>query len=326
MTAGRTAWERRFVMVASTITKKDSGAGLKAALAAYGVWGLLPIYWKLLSGVPALAILAHRIIWSLVFVTAIMIVQGNRKELMAGFRNVRIAALLFCSSLFIAGDWLLFIWAVNTDQVLETSLGYYINPLVTILFGFVFFRERVARVQWLAIMIAVAGVLYQVVLHGNVPWVSLGLALTFAFYGLIRKKVVIDSLPGLFAETVYLSLPALLFLVLGDVRHTGAFMAGDTTMDLLLVSTGVVTSLPLLWFAYGARRLKLITVGFLQYIAPTLQFFLGVWVFHEPMDFPTLVTFVCIWIALSLYSWGNLTVLKKEQALLDAAAGRDAEA
>ncbi|HPC75460.1 MAG: EamA family transporter RarD [Thermovirgaceae bacterium] len=308
-------------MAASTITKRDASAGLKAALGAYGVWGLLPIYWKLLVNVPALAILAHRIIWSLVFVAAIMVLQGNRKELAAGFRNARVATLLFCSSLFIAGDWLLFIWAVNTDQVLATSLGYYINPLVTIFFGFVFFRERVGRLQWLAIAIAAGGVLYQVVLHGNVPWVALGLALTFAFYGLIRKKVVIDSLPGLFAETVYLSLPALLFLVLGDARHTGTFMAGDLRMDLLLVSTGVVTSLPLLWFAYGARRLKLITVGFLQYIAPTLQFFLGVWVFHEPMDLPTLVTFVCIWIALGLYSWGNLAVWKREQALLEPPAG-----
>ena len=301
-------------MAASTITKWDASAGLKAALGAYGVWGLLPIYWKLLVNVPALAILAHRIIWSLVFVAAIMVLQGNRKELAAGFRNARVATLLFCSSLFIAGDWLLFIWAVNTDQVLATSLGYYINPLVTIFFGFVFFRERVAGSSG-SPSPSPPGVLYQVVLHGNVPG-GPGLALTFAFYGLIRKKVVIDSLPGLFAETVYLSLPALLFLVLGDARHTGTFMAGDLRMDLLLVSTGVVTSLPLLWFAYGARRLKLITVGFLQYIAPTLQFFLGVWVFHEPMDFPTLVTFVCIWIALGLYSWGNLAVWKREQACL----------
>ncbi len=318
--------EGRSNMEKSPSDGNEARSGLKAAIAAYTVWGLLPVFWKLLGGVPAPGILAHRIIWSLVFVAAIMILQGNRKELMAGFRNVRTAALLFCSSLFIAGDWLLFIWAVNTDQVLETSLGYYINPLVTIFFGFVFFRERVGRVQWLAIIIAAAGVLYQVVLHGNVPWVSLGLALTFAFYGLIRKKVVIDCLPGLFAETLYLSLPALLFLVLADVRHTGTFMAGDISLDLLLVLTGVMTSLPLLWFAYGARRLKLVTVGFLQYIAPTLHFFLGVWIFHEPMDFPTLVTFVCIWIALSLYSWGNLAVLKKEQALLDAATGPGAGA
>ncbi|HOI82190.1 MAG: EamA family transporter RarD [Thermovirgaceae bacterium] len=303
-------------MEASDLSREETGSGLKAAIAAYTAWGLLPVYWKLMVNVPSLGILSHRIIWSLVFVAMIMIFQGRRRDMAVAFRSPRRAALLSLSSLFIAANWLIYIWAVNADKVLETSLGYYINPLVTVFFGFVFFREKMERVQWLAISIASVGVLFQVIRYGRFPWVALGLALSFAFYGLIRKKVVIDSLPGLFAETAFLSIPALLFLLVAGVRYRGAFLAGNPVQDILLVSTGAVTSLPLLWFAYGARRLKLTTLGFLQYIAPTLTFFLGVSVFREPLDMPKVVTFVCIWVALGLYSWGSFAASRREQGAL----------
>lgn len=316
--------EGRSDMEKSLSGRNGARSGLKAAIAAYTAWGLLPVFWKLLGAVPAPGILAHRIIWSLVVVAAIMILRGNRKELMAGFRNVRIAALLFCSSLFIAANWLLYIWAVNAGMVLETSLGYFINPLVTVFFGFVFFRERMDRTRWFAIVIASVGVLYQVIQYGNVPWVALGLALTFAFYALIRKKVVIDSLPGLFAETFFLVVPALLFLQFAGVKYSGTFMAGNIGQDLLLVSAGVVTALPMVWFAYGARRLKLSTIGFLQFISPTLQFILGVLVFCEPLDATKVVTFVFIWIALGLFTWGGLAVSRREQALIERGSDVDA--
>lgn len=291
----------------------ETASGLRAAVAAFTAWGLLPAYWKLLSDVPALGILGHRILWSLFFMVLVMLFQGRLKEMPAAFRSAGTAAMLLLSSLIIAANWLIYIWAVNADMVLETSLGYYINPLVTVFFGFIFYRERMEKIQWLAIAIASAGVIFQVALYGKFPWVALGLAITFAFYGLIRKKVVIDAIPGLIAETAFLSIPALLFLVFAGDQYRGTFLAGDPLQDLLLVATGAATSLPLLWFAYGARRLKLTTIGILQYIGPTLAFFLGVAVFHEPIDLPKVVTFSCIWFALGLYSWGNIRASRRDR-------------
>ena len=291
----------------------ETASGLRAAIAAFTAWGLLPAYWKLLGDIPALAILCHRILWSLLFLILVMLVQGRRKEILIAFHSTGKAAMLSLSSLIIAANWLIYIWAVNADMVLETSLGYYISPLVTVLFCFVFYRERMGGIQWLAIAIASIGVVFQVFRYGSFPWVAMGLALTFAFYGLIRKKVVIDAIPGLIAETAFLSAPALLFLVLADADYRGAFLVGDSIQDLLLVATGAATSVPLLWFAYGARRLKLSTIGFLQFIGPTLTFFLGVAVFHEPLDVPRVVTFSCIWFALGIYSWGNIMASRRDR-------------
>lgn len=291
----------------------ETASGLRAAIAAFTAWGLLPAYWKLLGDIPALAILCHRILWSLLFLILVMLVQGRRKEILIAFHSTGKAAMLSLSSLIIAANWLIYIWAVNADMVLETSLGYYISPLVTVFFGFVFYRERMGGIQWLAIAIASIGVVFQVFRYGSFPWVAMGLALTFAFYGLIRKKVVIDAIPGLIAETAFLSAPALLFLVLADADYRGAFLVGDSIQDLLLVATGAATSVPLLWFAYGARRLKLSTIGFLQFIGPTLTFFLGVAVFHEPLDVPRVVTFSCIWFALGIYSWGNIMASRRDR-------------
>lgn len=287
-------------------------SGLQAALAAYVAWGLLPVYWKLLGGVPALEILSHRILWSLVFVTVILLFQGRIRETAAVFAAPRTAAMLFLSSLMIGINWLLYIWAVNSGRILETSLGYYINPLVNVLFGFVFFRERMERLQWAAIAVASAGVMFQVIRYGRWPWVSMSLALSFALYGLIRKQVRVEALPGLFAETSFLVIPAVIFLLHAGAVSQGSFLAGGISRDMLLLGTGIATSMPLLWFAYGARRLRLSTIGFLQYIAPTLTLIIGVAVFHEPLDFARIVTFVSIWIALGLYSLGSLRASKRD--------------
>ncbi|MDO9509113.1 MAG: EamA family transporter RarD [Thermovirgaceae bacterium] len=302
-----------------TPASRETRSGLYAALAAYVAWGFLPVYWKLLGGVPALEILSHRIVWSLLFVTLILLFQGRMKEIAAVFRRPRTVSMLFLSSLLIGVNWLLYIWAVNSGKVLETSLGYYINPLVSVLFGFVFFRERMEPIQWAAIAIATTGVLFQVIRYGRWPWVALGLALSFALYGLIRKQVRVEAIPGLFAETAFLVIPAMIFLLHAGVTSQGSFLAGRFSLDMLLLGTGVVTSMPLLWFAFGARRLRLSTIGFLQYIAPTLGFILGTVVFHEQLDFPKIVTFICIWIALGLYSLGSFWASRREAQILEKA-------
>lgn len=296
---------------------EETRSGLQAALAAYVAWGLLPVYWKLLGGVPALEILSHRILWSLVFVALILLFQGRIKEAAAVFSKPRTVSMLVLSSLLIGGNWLLYIWAVNSGKVLETSLGYYINPLVSVLFGFIFFRERMKPIQWAAIGVATVGVLFQVIRYGRWPWVALGLALSFALYGLIRKQVRVEAIPGLFAETAFLVIPAIIFIIHEGIVSQGAFLAGSLSRDIFLLGTGVVTSMPLLWFAFGARRLRLSTIGFMQYIAPTLTFILGTAVFHEPLDFPKIVTFICIWIALVLYSLGSLAAAKEASMIMD---------
>jgi chloramphenicol-sensitive protein RarD len=298
--------------------KDETGAGLRSALAAYVTWGLLPLYWKFLAEVPALEILSHRIVWSMLFVSAILLFQGRISEISAIFRSPGTMFLLFLSSLFIGANWLVYIWAVNAGKVLETSLGYYTNPLMNVFLGFLFFRERMERIQWLAILVAAAGVLFQVARYGKFPWVALTLATSFALYGLIRKQVRVDAIPGLLTETSFLALPALLYLAHAGASSRGLFLAGDPERDLLLLGTGIVTSVPLLWFAFGARRLRLSTLGFLQYVAPTLTFILGTVFFHEPLDMPKVVTFVCIWIALALYTWGSLRASRRVSGIVEA--------
>lgn len=295
-----------------TQASREARSGFQAGLAAYVAWGLLPVYWKSLGDVPALEILSHRIVWSAVLVSIILLVQGRWREMAAIFRQPRTTLLLAVTSVLIGGNWLIYIWAVNTGKVLETSLGYYINPLVNVFLGFTLLREKMERIQWAAIAVAAAGVIFQVIRYGKFPWVALGLALTFALYGLIRKLVRVDAIPGLLAETSFLAIPALLFLLYLEASGSGLFMAGSAIRDTLLAGTGVVTSVPLLWFAFAARRLRLSTIGFLQYIAPTLMFIMGISIFHEPLDFPKVITFICIWIALGLYSFGSIRASRRD--------------
>ncbi|HDQ92538.1 MAG TPA: EamA family transporter RarD, partial [Synergistetes bacterium] len=253
-----------------TTASRETRSGLQAALAAYVAWGLLPLYWKLLAEVPALEILAHRVVWSMLFVSVILVFQGNISKILSICRSPQTALLLLLSSLLIGTNWLVYIWAVNTGKILETSLGYYITPLMNVFLGFVFFRERMEKIQWVAILVAASGVIFQIARYGRFPWVALTLATSFGLYGLIRKQIRVDAIPGLLAETSFLAIPALLYLVHAGVASEGLFLAGEPARDLLLLGTGIVTSLPLLWFAFGARRLRLSTLGFLQYVAPTL--------------------------------------------------------
>jgi len=280
--------------------------GVLYAAGAYVLWGLLPIYWKALDDVPAGQILAHRIVWSLGFVALILTVRRNWGWLRGAVRQPRVLLTFLLSGSLLAGNWYTYIWGVNAGFIVETSLGYFINPLVNVLLGYLFLRERLRPAQWAALAVALAGVLYLTFSYGAFPWIALTLAFSFGTYGLLRKTAALNSAEGLFLETAMLSLPALGFLLLQESRGMGALGHTGTTTALLLVGAGVVTAIPLLLFAAGARRITLTTLGLLQYIAPTLQFLIGVLIYGEEFGPARMVGFGLIWLALILYTGESL--------------------
>ena len=280
-------------------------AGSLYALLAYGAWGLFPIYWKFFQQSSAVEVLSHRMIWSLVFLSGILLIQQRQAEVGALLRSPGRVGMLLVSATLLTCNWGLYIYGVNSDRVVETSLGYFINPLVSVLLGFLFLRERLHRGQQLAVVLAAVGVGYFVWQLGTVPWIALGLALTFAFYGLLRKVVVVAPLVGLAMETLMIT-PIALALV-GYWQATGVGNFGTTLpLSLLFMGAGVMTSMPLLWFNNAAKRLRLSTLGFFQYLAPSLQLILGVFLYREPFTPTHAVTFGCIWTALLLYSTTSL--------------------
>ena len=287
----------------SDSSRKASFEGFIAGIFAFVGWGLLPAYWKQLHDVPALEILCHRVVWSLAVRRAVL---GGGRGVGAVLVERKKSCLLCVSGLLLGANWLIYIFAVNSGRVLDTSLGYFITPLVNVLFGFLFFHDRLGRLQTLALGLALGGVGYQLLLLGRLPLVALGLAFSFGTYGLIRKWVQVDALTGLFVETLVLLAPALAFLLYRGHLGAGVFASGLLRQDLFLCGTGVVTSLPLVAFAFGARRLSLASLGFLQYISPSLTFILGLFVYHEPLEGAKFVTFVLIWIAIVLYSIESL--------------------
>lgn len=250
--------------------------GLAAAIFAYALWGVFPLYWYLLKSVPALQIIAHRVIWCGVFVAGWLWLRDGRGWLRRALALPRVGRMLFASSLLISFNWGIYIWAVTHGRVVESSLGYFINPLVSVLIGVVVLRERLNVAQWSAVGLAALGVLWLTFIHGELPWISLALALSFAFYGLIRKLVAVDAMPGLAIESLILLLPALMWLGWSEWRGVGAFAHGDIARDALLIAGGAFTALPLIGFAYGARRIPYSLVGILQYISPSLQLLCGV--------------------------------------------------
>ena len=280
----------------------DERSALIAGFAAFITWGLVPVYWKLLKSVPALEILAHRFVWTALFLILLLSWQRRWPEVMANLRSRR--ALLYCltSGVAIALNWFFFIWAVNAGRIIETSLGYFMTPLVNILLGAIFLRERLTRWQAVAVLLATSGVLYLTFGYGRFPWVALVLCTTFGLYGLLRKQSGTAAIPGLFFETIVLVPLALIYLVI--LQQAGALMFGrpHLSLSLLLISSGVVTGLPLVWFGHAARHLRLTTVGFLQYLAPTCTFFLGVFLYHETFTRAHLITFGLIWIALAIFT------------------------
>jgi chloramphenicol-sensitive protein RarD len=282
-------------------------SALIAGIAAFVTWGLVPVYWKLLRFIPATEILAHRFVWTCVFMILLLSWQSRWPEVLANLRSYRTA--LFCagSGFAIAVNWFVFIWAVNAGHVLETSLGYFMSPLVNVLLGAICLRERLGRAQLVSVLLASGAVCYLTFGFGQLPWVALSLCLSFGVYGLLRKVSGAASIPGLFLETTLIAPFALGFLLYLAKTSQLHFALASPGLDLLLISTGVVTGLPLLWFAHAARHLRLTTVGFLQYLSPSCTFFLGVFAFHEPFRRAQMLTFGLIWIALVIFTADAVT-------------------
>ena len=277
-------------------------AGVSSALGCFTLWGLFPIYFNLLRHVPALEVLAHRILGSAVLLLALLLARRQGPALLATFRNGRQLRFYLLTTLLISTNWLLYIWAVQTGRILEASLGYYINPLVNVVLGVLFLRERLNPRQWSAVAIAGAGVLAMTFGYGVFPWISLTLALSFGSYGLLRKKAGHAAMLGLCMETMLMTPVASLFLVVFSTQGTGALGIPDGRTDLLLLAAGPITVAPLLLSLQATQRLRLSTVGLIQYLTPTLQFLLAVAVYHEPFTRIHLMAFGCIWLALAIYS------------------------
>jgi chloramphenicol-sensitive protein RarD len=276
--------------------------GVAYAAAGYGIWGLFPIYFKAVAAVPALEVLAHRVVWSAVFLAALTTVRGRWPAVAAALRDVRLARRLALSAFVIACNWGLFIWAVADGQILAASLGYYINPLVSVLLGVAVLTERLSPMQWLAVALAAGGVGLHAAGAGTLPWVSLALAVSFAAYGLLRKTTAVDPVTGLFIEALLLMpLAAVALLGFALLEPDGAGARDGRALGLLALS-GPLTALPLILFVAGARRIRLATLGLLQYITPTGHFALAVLVYGEALRTSGLVTFACIWAALALYT------------------------
>lgn len=286
-----------------TSSTADRG-GLVLGVGAYTLWGVLPLYIHLLKGVPALQVLAHRVLWSLLLLAVIILIFRRARPIFAAARG-RTLLLLVGSALLIAVNWIVYIWAVQNDHVLEASLGYFINPLINVALGFAFLGERLRRIQGVAIAIAAAGVAVLAINGGGALWISLALAISFGLYGLLRKVAAIDALGGLTVETLLLAPFCLALLVHAGQSGTNAF-GQSTHLDLLLVLAGAVTAAPLLMFAAAARRMPLATLGLLQYIAPSLQFAEAVLLFGEPVRTVHIVTFALIWTGCALYAFDSI--------------------
>jgi chloramphenicol-sensitive protein RarD len=282
--------------------QRDERSALIAGFAAFATWGLIPVYWKLLKAISAPEILAHRVVWTTLFLIVLLTWQRRWPELREAALSRR--SLLYClaSGLALSINWLFFIWAVNAGRVVETSLGYFMTPLVNVLFGALFLRERLTRWQLASVLLALVGVLNLTLGYGKFPWVAVILCVSFGLYGLLRKKSGTRPIPGLFLETTLLSPIAFIYLL--NLQRGGGLIFGPVpwSFALLLVSTGIVTGLPLVWFGHAARHLRLTTVGFLQYLAPTGSFFLGVFLYHEAFTRSHFITFTFIWTALAIFT------------------------
>ena len=298
--------------------------GVVCALGAFLIWGLGPLYWKALQAVGAFEITLHRVLWSFCVLMPLTLVCRRREEFSRTVRTPRLMLILSGTALLVGANWLLYVWAINNARVIEASLGYYINPLVNILLGFLFLRERLRPAQTVAVVLATIAVLNLTIHHGIVPWVPLGLAFSFGIYGLIRKVAAVGALVGLTIETLLLTVPAGIWLLHLHRAGGGAFLHAGIHIDLLLMGTGLLTATPLLLFNLGARRITLATLGFIQYTAPTGMLILGVTRFGEPFTRIQAITFGLIWVALTLYSWDTLRARRQRLAagrkMFDAAA------
>jgi chloramphenicol-sensitive protein RarD len=291
----------------------EAGKGLLYGICAYLIWGCFPAYFKAFGSVSSLQIVSHRIVWSIAFLMVVSLLTGGWSELRTAVSDRRSLLILVATALLIATNWLVFIIAVGHGQVLQSSLGYFITPFVSVLLGLIFLKEQLRRLQLVALTLAATGVLSLTILHGSIPWTALILAVTFGSYGLLRKVVKTDALAGLTVETIVLAPLAGGYLLYEAWRGEGAFLTGSMHISLLLMSAGIATAVPLLLFAAAARRLKLATIGFLQYITPTMHFLLAVVVYKEPFSSTHLTSFLCIWGGLICYSWDAWQALSAQR-------------
>lgn len=275
--------------------------GILYGIAAYTLWGFFPLYWKMLHQVPALQVIGHRIGWSFIVLIIFIFITGQWQGFRAAAFDLRTIGIYTIAGVLLSINWLVYVWGVNAGFIVETSLGYFINPLLSVLMGVVFLRERLRLAQWIPVILAAAGVVYLTVVYGRLPWIALSLAFTFGFYGLVKKLSPLGSLFGLTLETGIVFPMALIYLAFVQINGGGAFLHNGTLVDLLLAGAGIVTTIPLLFFASAAKEIPLTMVGILQYIAPTLQFLIGVFIYREPFDHTHLIGFGVVWIALIIF-------------------------
>ncbi|CAG0931366.1 Protein RarD [Thermoflexales bacterium] len=291
--------------------------GVWLGIGAYAAWGLFPIYWKWLHDVPALQLLAHRIVWSFLLLTVVLLVLQQWPAFRASAGHGRIIRIYLIAGLLLSINWLTYVWAVNAGFIVETSLGYFINPLLSVLLGVFILHERLRRMQWIAVGLAAAGVTYLTLLYGSPPWIALTLAFSFGLYGLVKKTAPLGSLHGLTLETAILFVPMLCYLIFAEVSGQGAFLHTDALSTLLIIGAGLVTVVPLLMFASAVRSIPLSLVGILQYIAPTLQFLIGVLIFGEAFTPTQFVGFGLVWLALIIFTAENFWTRRRAALIAD---------
>lgn len=291
----------------------DARSGALFAFIAYATWGMTPLYFKSLHGVQPLEVLAHRIVWSVAVLLVIVLLTRSSGTILQVFSQPRLLGTLMLTTLLITSNWPVYIYAVQQGEVLQTSLGYFINPLVSVLLGCVCLGERLRPLQWFSVLLTASGVAVMSLAIGHLPWISLFLAISFALYGYLRKQAPVAPIEGLAVETLLVFVPALCYLLYRNFSRQGGFISGQPRLDLLLPLAGPVTTLPLLLFAAAAKRLRLVTIGLMQYLAPTLQFILAVFVFREPFGSTQLTCFILIWSGLALFAGDALFRLARWQ-------------
>ncbi|MBB1261702.1 EamA family transporter RarD [Streptomyces alkaliterrae] len=304
--------------------RSETRTGLIFGFAAFGMWGLLPLYWHLLSATPAAEVLAHRMVWSLPVAALILLAVRRWAWIRPLLRDPRKLGMAALSALLISANWYLFIWAVSSGLVLEASLGYFINPLITIAIGVLLLRERLRPFQWVAVGVGASSVAVMTFAYGQVPWVALGLSTSFAAYGLLKKKSLLDGLEGFSADALLQFLPALGFLLLLSARGDSTFTAEGPTHALLLAGAGLATALPLILFGAATMRVPLSTIGMMQYLGPATMFLLGLTVFHEEMPPARLAGFLLVWAALLILTFDALRTARRNRAALRAARAQAA--
>lgn len=296
------------------MTKNEHTKGLIFGFTAFLLWGIFPIYFKAVESVSSQEILAHRILWSVPFMLAIMFIYKKKILIKEVIADKKVLLGLFLSTSLVSVNWYIFTWAVTHEQVLATSLGYFINPIMSILLGVIFLSEKLTKLQWTAVVFVCLGVANQIITYGEFPWIALGLATTFALYGFVRKQLSIDPLNGLLIETGIAMPFALAYVIWTLMQNTAAFLAVSFTIDVLLIAGGIVTALPLILFAAAAKRIPLNTIGFLQFLAPTISFFLAILLFKENLGHEQLMSFLFIWIGLALYLFKPLKRILKRNS------------